>query len=185
METHNEGQGELLTVEGGQIGVEEKWTDHGTGRRNTGVEKDKPMATRVSTETDKARIANNPPDRTMEAVDPLDTTRGDLEACNQMASKRWAASLHETGGHEEWLAQPGSVADVHRPLSPTGVDDITHSETHEEWFNTNICITRTVGIEHEKTIIVCRMIQKGVMADRGANAYMANSEAHLVGCHNI
>ena len=46
-------------------------------------------------------------------------------------------------------------------------------------------MTKTVGIGQDKTIIVFHVIQKGVMADSGANTCMADSEAHLVGYHNI
>ena len=60
-----------------------------------------------------------------------------------------------------------------------------YGKTNEESCGTEICTTRTVKIEQDKTIILCRMIQKGVMADSGANACMSDSEAHLVGCHDI
>ena len=43
----------------------------------------------------------------------------------------------------------------------------------------------TVGIVQDNMIVICHMIQNGVMADSGANTYMTDSATHLVGRHEI
>ena len=60
-----------------------------------------------------------------------------------------------------------------------------YKTTAVEECGVTICMTRTIGIAQDSTVIVCHMIQKGVMVDSEANACMVESETHLVGCHAI
>ena len=46
-------------------------------------------------------------------------------------------------------------------------------------------MVRAVGIEQDRTVIVSRLRRRGVMADSGANACMADSEDNLVDCHDM
>ena len=48
-----------------------------------------------------------------------------------------------------------------------------------------VYMARTVCIVRDDMIVICRMIQNGVMADSGANACMTDYATHLVRCHEI
>ena len=98
------------------------------------------------------------------------------------ASQRWLRELGmpapDTG---QWPAPKGSVADVQRPRSPVGV-----AEIGEEFEPTPTeCIVRMVGIGNWGEVIVKALTTNGVLSDTGANSCMADSEAHLTGCHDI
>ena len=75
----------------------------------------------------------------------------------------------------------GSVADIKRPKSPTGVTEFQEKDMTQA----AECIVRIVGIGNWKEVIVRAMNVNGVLSDTGANSCMADTEDNLVQCHDI
>ena len=79
-----------------------------------------------------------------------------------------------------WPAPPGSIMDMERPSSPTTVMEFQECEEVEPR-----CLTKMIGIELFGAVIVRTLVAGGVLSDSGANACMADTEEHLVRCHDI
>jgi hypothetical protein len=97
------------------------------------------------------------------------------------ATQRWRRDLETTAADGEWPAPGGSVADIRHPMSPTAVLDFQWEHVTQ----TGACVVRMVGINNGGTVVVKAMASNGVLSDTGANSCMADSEEHLVQCHDI
>jgi len=79
-----------------------------------------------------------------------------------------------------WPAPPGSIMDMARPSSPTTVMGLQECEEM-----TPECSIKMIGIELFGEVIVKMLVAGGVLSDSGANVCMADTEEHLVRCHDI
>ena len=93
---------------------------------------------------------------------------------------------HGMQKEERWPAAPGLMMDLPQVASSTSVMDDeywTKAEGLEDY--TVVCTVRAVGIAQDTTVVVKSVGAQGVLSDSGANLCMADSETHLVKCHDI
>jgi len=131
-----------------------------TGQAVLRVRVDPPETGAVMETTDRAEVIHT---REVEAG---------CEAMHKLAMDDWNEVL--------WPTPPGSIADRARPSSPTTVMDC-----HEFLAVTKECSIRMIGINHLGEVIVRALVAGGILSDSGANSCMADTEEHLVRCHDI
>ena len=66
-----------------------------------------------------------------------------------------------------WPAPPGLMADFKQLQSRTSVAEMLFDAGEDNTQEVKVCATWTVGIAKDNTVVACRVVSKGVMADSG------------------